>query len=368
MAFKYKVLSIDGGGIRGVIPAKILTEIEKRTGKQTFEMFDLIAGTSTGGILAAGLTKPDPNKPNQAQYTAENLVELYRKNGARIFRRRPESFIDRVLEESLKNLLRLLKLPEIDPDDLVASKYPADGRQQVLQEYFQDTQITSALTEVLIPSYDTELRTPVFFTSNQKAEKIGDNFRKIATGVTMQQAAMATSAAPTFFPPYKIPTSHKTDNGYYSLVDGGVFANNPTTLAVMEAIVSYRKDRQEKLDIDEILVVSLGTGSLIRKYPYTQVQNWGQLKWIQPLINITLDGNSESVACQLEQLLPYASDRPKQYYRFQQLLNKPNDNIDDTRPENIQRLEELAQQIINQRNADLDELCGQLLEGVKTAD
>jgi patatin-like phospholipase/acyl hydrolase len=84
MSFKFKVLSIDGGGIRGIIPAIMLAEIEKRIGKQIFELFDLITGTSTGGILALGLTKPNPQNSQAPLYRARNLIELYRTHGKTI--------------------------------------------------------------------------------------------------------------------------------------------------------------------------------------------------------------------------------------------------------------------------------------------
>src|SRR4249919_3567713 len=81
-----RVLALDGGGIRGVIPATLLAEIEKRTGKRIAETFDLIAGTSTGGILALGLTTPDSNDASKPRYTAEDLVGMYAEKGSAIFR------------------------------------------------------------------------------------------------------------------------------------------------------------------------------------------------------------------------------------------------------------------------------------------
>lgn len=352
MAYKFKVLSIDGGGIRGIIPAKILAEIEKRTKKRIFELFDLVAGTSTGGILALGLTKPDPENPQQANFTAENLVDLYKEKGHKIFY---EPFPE-----------RLTKL-----DDLIRPKYSSDGKDKVLEKYFGETPMKEALREVFITSYDIELRTPVFFTS-KPGKQVTESpvFRKICTGFTMKQAAMATSAAPTYFEPYQVPTAHRTDRGFYSLVDGGVFANNPTTLALMEAIIDSKRTgrspkgeliKGEPLGLNEILVVSLGTGSLTRKYSLAEAKNWGLLGWVQPLLNITLDGSSESVAVQLEQLLPRAEDEPPQYYRFQQFLNEANDDMADASAENIKNLEKLAQLIIDERTDDLDQLCQQLL-------
>ena len=336
MSFKFKILSIDGGGIRGIIPAIILAEVEKRTGKRICEMFDLIAGTSTGGILAVGLAKPHPFHPQMPHYTAENLIDWYRQEGERIF------------YEPLAE--RLTKA-----DDFMKPKYSAKGRDEVLTEYLGDTCLKKALTGVFLTSYDIELRMPIIFVSNQQAEIKGESFRKICTGFTMKEAAMATSAAPSFFEPYHLPTI-QTPTGFYTLVDGGVFATNPTSLAIMEAVITAQK-AGEKLAIDEILVVSLGTGSMTRKYPYEQAKNWGLLGWVEPLINILMDGLSESVASQLEQLLPQAQGYPKLYYRFQAPLTEANDNLDDASPDNIRKLEALAKRIIAERERDLDEMC-----------
>ncbi|MBD2439874.1 patatin-like phospholipase family protein [Nostoc sp. FACHB-110] len=350
MAYRYKILSIDGGGIRGIIPAIILDEIEKRTGKPICQLFNLIAGTSTGGIVATALTKPHPNYPNQPHFKAGDLIDIYRKHGKRIFAESPVS--------------SLLKL-----DDIVRAKYSSKGRDEVLTEFLQDTHLKKALTDIFITSYDIELRMPIFFVNNVKDQKLGENFRKICDGYTMKQAGMATSAAPTYFKPYKIDTADPTNSGYYALVDGGVFANNPTSLAIMEALISSaRPDPQQPnkqpLNINDVLVVSLGTGSLNRRYNYAQAVDWGLVQWVQPLLNITLDGSSESVACQLEQMLPQADGFPKQYFRFQRQLTKANDNMDDASPENITRLITLAKQIIEQRDSEIDELCQQLTQGL----
>ncbi len=111
MAQVFKVLSIDGGGIRGIIPAMILAEIEDRTGKSVAEMFDLIAGTSTGGILALGLAMPgDGGKP---RYKAEDLIEFYEKEGLRIFSRPARHRIDSL-------------------EGIAEERYPSEGIEQVL--------------------------------------------------------------------------------------------------------------------------------------------------------------------------------------------------------------------------------------------
>src|ERR1700685_3528229 len=115
MAKNVKILSIDGGGIRGIIPAIILSHIEKLLQKPIAKLFDLIAGTSTGGILALGLTKPDAK--GEPQYSAADLASLYVSEGARIFSR---SF-----------WYRLLAL-----NNFSDKKHPATGIEAVLEEYF----------------------------------------------------------------------------------------------------------------------------------------------------------------------------------------------------------------------------------------
>lgn len=361
MPYKFKILSIDGGGIRGIIPAMILAKIEQHTGKQIFELFDLIAGTSTGGILALGLTKPNPEQPEEAKYTANDLLDLYKNEGKHIFCQSGIlKSVDHLADQMLKPIGYQLRLRPDAFEDLFRPKYSSEAREQILTNFLGGTPVKKALKEVLIPSYDTELRMPIFFTSRNEKENLDGNFRKICTGFTMKQAAMATSAAPTYFPPYKVDTVHHTDCGYYSLVDGGVFANNPTSLAIMEVIIDSKKAGR-KLDLDDILVVSLGTGSLTRKYLYDEAKNWGEIQWALPTLDIILDGQSESVDCQLAQLLPKAHNIPKQYYRFQAQLNHANDAIDDASDKNIAQLEELAKLIIEEQEQDLQELCDQLL-------
>lgn len=346
--FKRRILSIDGGGIRGIIPAIVLNYIEERTGKRIATMFDFIAGTSTGGILALGLTRKnsDSSINSEPEYTAAELVNFYRQYGQKIFNQNnlPGSW-----------------------DDLLQPKHDPKGREEVLKDLLGEAKVEEALREIFIPSYDIELRAPIFFTSNPEAEEPDSiNSRKVCSGFKMWEAAMATSAAPTFFPPYQLDTGHTTDEGYYALVDGGVFANNPSSLAIMEAMISYKRKTEQELDRKDTLVVSLGTGSVTRRYKYRDAKNWGQMKWALPLLNVVLDGNSESVAFQLQQLMVTKGDKEnnRNYYRFQLQLSSDNghDKIDNASPSNIEHLEERGEKLIEHSKKDLDELCKLLKE------
>ncbi len=163
-----KILSIDGGGIRGIIPAMVLAAIEERTNKTIAESFDLIAGTSTGGIIALGLTKDDGN--GKAQFSANELAELYEKRGKEIF--------SRSLWKGITSV-----------GTLAEEKYPHQNLEKILEEYFGNEPLGSALINVLISSYDIQNRTPCFFKSWRDEWKT----------VEMRHVARATSAAPTYF-------------------------------------------------------------------------------------------------------------------------------------------------------------------------
>ncbi len=343
---KYKILAIDGGGIRGIIPALILAEIEKRTQKQIFSLFDLIAGTSTGGILALGLTKPRLNlecdREPIAEYSAEDLVKLYVEYGAEIFY---EPFFEQLLGPI---------------EDIFAQpKYSSKGREEIVRQYFGNTPLDNNLKEVFVTSYDIEQRIPVFFTNKfEKQQAESRKFRKLCGGFTLADAALATSATPTYFAPHRIPTSHNT-NGFYTLVDGGLVANNPANLAILEAQIS-RQENKQVLNTKDILVVSLGTGSLTSVYPYNEVKNWGLLQWGRPLLNIVLDGGSEVVAGELERLFESNDQETKSYYRFQTFLSGELEVIDNIKLENIRELQLIAHKLIAEKSKEIDELCSLL--------
>ena len=163
-----KILSIDGGGIRGIIPAMVLAEIEEMTGVPTAENFDLIAGTSTGGILALGLSRPDDE--GNARFSAEDLVDIYENRGREIF--------DRSFWKGVTSV-----------GGLTDEMYSHAGLEDVLGIYFEETLLGDALTNTMVTSYDIEAREPIFLRS----------WRPEYAEVSMRDAARATSAAPTFF-------------------------------------------------------------------------------------------------------------------------------------------------------------------------
>jgi uncharacterized protein len=347
---KYKVLSIDGGGIRGIIPALLLAEIERRTQKPIFSLFDLITGTSSGGILALGLTKPrlssdvSDNLP-VAEYTAEDLLQLFLEYGVEIF-----------YEPLFERLLGPLE------DIFLQPKYPSESKAEIFRQYFGNAPLENNLKEVFVTSYDIEQRIPIFFTNKLEKQQIeSKNFQKLCGGFSLLDAALATSATPTYFAPHRVVNPHNSGIAY-TLIDGGVFANNPAHLAILEAQISSKRKAQKVLNTEDILVVSLGTGSLTSVYPYKEVKNWGLLQWGRPLLNIMFDGSSEVVAGELEQLFEPSDQEAKSfYYRFQTLLDSELEEIDNTKLQNTRQLQAIAHRLISNKSQQIDELCSLLL-------
>ncbi|MDQ3767950.1 MAG: patatin-like phospholipase family protein [Actinomycetota bacterium] len=312
----FNILSIDGGGIRGIIPAVVLTELERRTGRRVADMFDLIAGTSTGGILAAALTVHD--EAGNLRWTAEQLIDLYFSEGPDIF---SQSLTDKIL----------------NPLGLLDERYDDTALERAIDKYIGDARLTDLATDVLLTAYDTEGRAPFFFKSYVAAGAPSWNHR-------VSDAVRATVAAPTYFEPHLLITATQR----YSLVDGGVFANNPAMSAYAEAdrIAPGRPVR----------IVSLGTGSLNRCYPYNDVKGWGVVEWIRPLIATVFDGQSDAVTMQLDELLV------ERHHRFQIELNGASDDLDDVRPENLEALQRLGDALVEGATAQLDQVVEALID------
>lgn len=318
-----KVLAIDGGGIRGIIPAMVLAQIEQMTSRPVSQLFDLISGTSTGGILSLLLTRPSDKNDNTPAYSASDIIDFYTESGRLIF--------------SADILHKIVSM-----NGIADERYPYIGIESALKRYLGEYRLSSALTSVLIPSYEIGLRTPFFFKSWNARKPGMENY-----DFTMWQVARAASAAPTYFEPCRIELDDAAEVDYYSLIDGGVFANNPAMCAYAEARALYGSDN--------VLMLSLGTGILTRSIPYNQAKNWGLAMWAKPVLDIMFDGVSSTVDYQLKQLLPADN-----YYRIQaSLAELGNDDMDDAGKENIHELKLLGQRLIEewQRNGKLEKLC-----------
>jgi predicted acylesterase/phospholipase RssA len=297
-------------------------EIEARTGKPVAETFDLIAGTSTGGLLALGLTLP--RRDGQARYSAADLLDFYFENGERIF------------SASLG-----YKLYSVS--GLLHEKYPIEGLEEVLYEAMGNARLKDALTEVIITSYDIENRMAWFFRSWRARNDPNYDFPVV-------QVARATSAAPTYFQPIQIETDAGTE--HYALVDGGVFANNPSMCAYTEALTHGVSPK-------DIVMVSVGTGT-VGQIPghginYEKAANWGVLGWGVPIFKVVFKSLGDTVEYQLKGLLP-----KERYFRLQPILYYAEEAMDKVDLVNMHHLEKDAEAFIERNQDMLDQIAAAL--------
>jgi uncharacterized protein len=312
-----RVLSIDGGGIRGLIPALVLADVERRTGRPVSALFDLVAGTSTGAILACALARPgDDGRP---RYRAEDLIALYESEGPQIF--------DRSLLERITSV-----------EGVLDEKYPAGGLERALDGYFGRTRLSEALVPLLLTAYEIEGRFAFFFRSERARTDPTYDF-------TLAEAAHASSAAPTYFEPVRVTDA--AGDRTYALIDGGVFATAPAGCALAE----LGEDAPDRLTV----LASLGTGEATRPIPYEQARDWGQLGWARPVIDVLLSGQPEVTDFQLSRLL---GDR---YVRLQTRLDTASDDLDDASPDNLRALRAEGERLVRERAADIDALCARLV-------
>jgi uncharacterized protein len=357
---KFRILSIDGGGIRGVVPGTILVSLEqkliKRTGNpdaKIADYFDMIAGTSTGGILTCIYLVPgqtsDPKQP-RPKFSAQEALNIYLEHGNKVF-----------------SLDRAQKIRS--GDGLLDEKYSAANLEKLLFEYFGDTKLSQLLKPCLVTSYDIQRGKPRFFTQHDAID-LGES-----NDFFVKQVARSTSAAPTFF---EVAKTHSVSGVTYPLVDGGVFANNPTLCAYAEVHAKFMKTPEgfklktqvdpQKEGVSEVtakdmLILTLGTGRTALNYDYNKAKDWGLAQWPKPLIEIMMLGVSQTVDYQLQQI--YSSiNQPKNYLRIDPFLTKTKTMVpmDNASKENIQDLKELAIEAVEQNGRQLDEFVELLIK------
>ena len=229
----FRILSMDGGGIRGIFPAAILAYLEQEHlhGKSIGNYFDLVAGTSTGGILALGLG---------AGLTASEMLQMYLEEGHRVFPTGGRGPVGRAKR-------------------LVSAQYDRRHLDELLSRRLGDKTLRESKYRLLIPS--TEGRNGevyVFKTPHHPGYTLDGDER-------MSAVAAATSAAPTYFTPF--------EQGGYTYLDGGIWANNPTMIALVEALSRFTTRRED------IRILSIGCGQKPFQVTEGQARNSGMVHW-----------------------------------------------------------------------------------------
>jgi hypothetical protein len=326
MAGTVRILSLDGGGIRGLIPATALARIAASLGvpgRDLASRFHLVAGTSTGGIMAAGLCAP-----GALRHGPDDLVSLYTTHGATIFP--PGAWSAR--------------------NPLSDCKYEALALETVLAGRLGQVPLSEAAPELMVTSWDIERAKPHLFCSWRARHASVEDFRLV-------DVARATSAAPTYFPPAEIMAldpNFAPAQRRFALIDGGVFANDPAALALAEARRLFPK-------ADRALILSLGTGAGVNRLDFAgHRRGWGVAGWLPGLIDIFMDG--AAALTEHELMLRQARDELA-YFRIQVALDAPPPEytMDDVAPPTLAGLAKLADQAMARFEAS------GAMNGLKTA-
>ncbi|OYW55224.1 MAG: hypothetical protein B7Y80_09545 [Hyphomicrobium sp. 32-62-53] len=314
-----RVLAIDGGGVKGLVPASILAELERRTGRPISQQFDLIAGTSTGAILALGLARPSNENARLPAFSAADLVGLYREYSERIF---PRSFAP------MRALRRVFR-PKFSPEDVEA----------VFASYFEDVRLIEALTNVAIPAYDIVENRRIWFLSYASAQN----------DLLMRDIVRGATAAPTFFAPSRFAVSKRVaEKGTVALVDGALFANNPS----QDAYLFGRRLRSG--DDSSVLVLSIGTGKSTRKHSFEDAWGWGVLGWMDPLLEIAFSDPA------IDDIMRRTLEGQGDYFRLQADFGGVDVALDDSSPQANKRLEDAAASYVATREDEMTRLAFEL--------
>lgn len=321
------VLSIDGGGIKGIIPGTILEflegqlqDVDNNKDARLADYFDVIGGTSTGGLLTAMITTPNEN--NRPFAAAKDIVPFYFKYGPHIFN-------------------------SSDPQIFGPIN---DGKyfMQVLQEKLGETRLHQALTEVAISTFDIKTNKPVIFTKSQLA-------KSPELDAKMYDICYSTAAVPMYFPPHYFVTNTSNGDKYeFNLVDGGVAAGDPALLSVSVAMKHAENEDPafasiKSLNYKKMLLLSLGTGTtseFAKNYTAEEAAKWAIVQWILPLREMGNAASSYMNDYYLSTVFQ-ALDSKNNYLRVQEnALTGTTTKMDDASVANMKLLEQVGKNLL----------------------
>jgi patatin-like phospholipase/acyl hydrolase len=306
------ILSIDGGGVRGIIPCIFLNHLRKELdniGNTTpfYNLFDIVSGTSTGSLISLMLVKPPKEYSDEDRLAL--LIDLYENKTKDIF---PQAKC-----ETLQNVKHLVR-----------PKYSGRPLKKLLRQNFKDLTLRDSLTNLIIPSYDMISMRPYLFKQHMNNNYYPNFFLK--------DVGLSSSAAPTYFPP--VNTKSLSDGHTYCFIDGGVSCNNPSLCAYTYAKKIFPSTKKFN-------ILSLGTGEYERSYDCNKVKKWGILGWMNPLNKIPLLTAFMDSQMEGDSYILNSTDDVKEY-RFEISLYGVSSEMDDSSSRNISFLKGKAAQLI----------------------
>ncbi|KAJ7548463.1 hypothetical protein O6H91_07G013400 [Diphasiastrum complanatum] len=327
---KICILSIDGGGMRGIIPARILAHLEQSLQRKSnnpkariADYFDVAAGTNSGGITATLLLTPDEN--GLPLFQPQQICDLFAKKGNPIFK---SSLLSRLIksQQPTKQIERFLK--------------------QILIRDTQELTLRDTLKPLLIPCYDLSSSGAFLFSRAGAMEAEEWNF-------PLWQICRATTASPLWFRPAQVRSvDGKT---VCTAVDGGLVMNNPTASAITH-VLHNKKEFPTVGGAKDLLVLSLGTGQFDQSLQYEKVRRWRPDQWAKPMMNVVADGISDMVDHTVSLAF---SDCHQNYLRLQPSGGAAL-GMDDPSPSNVKRFLKMADDLLEQKSLEYSPFGGKI--------
>ena len=350
------ILSIDGGGIRGIIPGTIVAYLEEQLqaldgpDARVADYFDVIAGTSTGGLMTTMLAAPDKNK--RPLYAGKDIVPFYKEHG-------PKFFPSAGALEVVRSATSLLAGP----------KYDGKYLHQVLQDQLGETRLSETLTHVVIPTFDIKTFQPTVFTTCDVKDSPEKNAK-------LSDICIGTSAAPTYLPGHYFDTADASGAKVeFNLIDGGVAANNPTLVAISTVtqrmvaqdpnFLTSSTSSNEPIGCHRFLILSVGTGNAKSSDKYTaeQAAKWGVLAWLvqgdgNPLIDVFSGASADMVDYHIATIFQ-ALQAGDNYLRIQEdNLQGSTASVDVSTKENLDALEKVGKTLLTKTVTKMNLLTG----------
>ena len=327
---KTRILSIDGGGIKGIVPAvvllhleKLLKQLSKNQNSRIHDYFDLFSGASTGAIIIAGLLSPDKN--NRAKYSSEEILDLYLENGHIIF--------NSSLFQEIKSV-----------SGIVNVKYDPEGLESVFEKYFGKSELKCLLKPSLIPVYDLSRGKNYFFRQQKALISPRHNFY-------VKDLLRGATSALSYFPPAQISTVNGLEHRCF--IDGGVFANNPA----LSAYAEFRY-HNSNLHAKDTMMLSLGTGRKTTNLDCEVTANWGAAEWLYQGSYLT----SNAVASASDYQLNAVYDNKPNYLRLDASFDdEQSSSMDNTDKEYLDYLISLGESIVKEKQSDINTFAEELI-------
>lgn len=335
----FTVLAIDGGGVKGIIPARILQEIEQRTGKPIAELFDMVGGNSTGSILAAGLSVPDPDRPGKPKFSARDILGIYFEDSPKIF---PET--------RFRQLLHML------PG--TSGFYDPKPLEDTLKKHFGEASVRDALTHLMIPAVDIKKYRPIWIKHIKNHKEDPENWGSML----MRDAIRGSTTAPTYLQSkyvYTTPDEKRPEiTDRHAVIDGSFFAGNICRRLYAQAQKVAPPDA-------EIVVVHLGTAYKEMSFSpddFNKLSPYGLIskKNGSVIINMALDMTQFDVNETLKEEIG------ERFFTFDAPIDpadpkSPTNAIDNATEANMTALEKFAEKMISDAEPQMDRLCQILL-------